>query len=204
MIDVFVGVTEKKEISLWKDESLRYLMLVEASDVDIQFSLDWEGANVDVYCIFLWWKQNKNKGRVYCRLNASHTQVQMYTLSFLTSGSNVEIDGWIDIEKNIQKAVGHLLEENIVLGDQVKIKTLPVLNVKSNDVQASHWAKIDRLDDKKMFYMQSRWISNQEAKRLIVEWYINVIFEKFSEEETVEKMTEHKERLLDKILNCEE
>ncbi|NOZ45140.1 MAG: SufD family Fe-S cluster assembly protein [bacterium] len=34
------------------------------------------------------------------------------------------------------------MEENIILGPHIHIKTLPILDIHSNDVQASHGAKI--------------------------------------------------------------
>ncbi|MBU0626292.1 SufD family Fe-S cluster assembly protein [Patescibacteria group bacterium] len=38
----------------------------------------------------------------------------------------------------MKNVVGHLLEENVILGQNVSIRTLPILSVASKDVQASH------------------------------------------------------------------
>jgi len=53
----------------------------------------------------------------------------------------------VTIAPDTKQTSGHLLEENIVLGKKVKVKTLPMLDVRSSDVSASHGAKIDRLDE---------------------------------------------------------
>lgn len=53
-------------------------------------------------------------------------------------------------------ASGRLLEQTIVLGKDVVVKTLPQLTVASHDVRASHGAKIDLLDPQKLFYMMTR------------------------------------------------
>ncbi len=66
------------------------------------------------------------------------------------------MDGNIVISPDIVKAAGHLLEENIILGERVQIKTLPMLDVRSNDVSASHGARIEKLDAKKLFYLESK------------------------------------------------
>lgn len=63
---------------------------------------------------------------------------------------------------------GHLLEENIVLGKKIKIKTLPMLDVRSSDVNASHGAKIDRLDENKLFYMMAKGLDQKQSQMLIV------------------------------------
>jgi Fe-S cluster assembly protein SufD len=60
------------------------------------------------------------------------------------------------------------LEENILLGDKLKIKTLPMLDVRSNDVKASHGARIEKLDPQRLFYLQSRGLDDTQAKNLII------------------------------------
>jgi Fe-S cluster assembly protein SufD len=62
-----------------------------------------------------------------------------------------------------------LLEENVILGERVHLKTLPVLEVKSDDVKASHGAKIDKLDPQKLFYMTSKGLDKTLSKKLILE-----------------------------------
>jgi Fe-S cluster assembly scaffold protein SufB len=49
-----------------------------------------------------------------------------------------------------------LLEQNIILGKNIKLTTLPKLNVASHNVTAAHGANIDMLDQQKLFYMMSR------------------------------------------------
>lgn len=56
-----------------------------------------------------------------------------------------------------------------MLGKKVKIKTLPMLDVRSSDVSASHGAKIDRLDESKLFYMMAKGLDQKTAQKLIVE-----------------------------------
>ena len=47
-----------------------------------------------------------------------------------------------------------------------------MLDVRSSDVSASHGAKIDRLDESKLFYMMAKGLDQKQAQKLIVEWYI--------------------------------
>ena len=54
------------------------------------------------------------------------------------------------------KAEGYLAEENMLLGHKIQVKTLPMLDVRSSDVKASHGATIDRLDEQKLFYLTAK------------------------------------------------
>jgi Fe-S cluster assembly scaffold protein SufB len=48
--------------------------------------------------------------------------------------------------------------------------------VRSNDVAASHGARIEKLDEKKLFYLQSKGISEQDSKRLMIEGFVETMF----------------------------
>lgn len=63
----------------------------------------------------------------------------------------------------------HLLQENIVFGDEIHIQAVPMLSVASHDVQASHGAKIERLDAAKLMYMTSRGLTPTQAQALVVQ-----------------------------------
>jgi Fe-S cluster assembly scaffold protein SufB len=50
------------------------------------------------------------------------------------------------MSEGIQNSSVSLLEESIILSDKVKIKNLPLLDIRSKNIMASHGAKIYRLD----------------------------------------------------------
>ncbi|MDR3150857.1 MAG: SufD family Fe-S cluster assembly protein [Candidatus Peribacteria bacterium] len=52
----------------------------------------------------------------------------------------------------------------------------PKLLVESNDVQASHSCKIERLDKNKMFYLKSRGFLENEVVSLLLEANVRTLF----------------------------
>jgi Fe-S cluster assembly scaffold protein SufB len=53
-------------------------------------------------------------------------------------------------------------------------------------VQASHGAKIEKINQEKLFYMQAKWLSYHRAQTLVVDGYVNEIlshFDMFSDKE---------------------
>jgi Fe-S cluster assembly protein SufD len=54
------------------------------------------------------------------------------------------------------------------------------LDVHTDDVRASHGAKTHKLNDDKLFYLQAKGVSLQEAKKLFLESYINKVFSKLA------------------------
>jgi len=92
-------------------------------------------------------------------LSHSHTSAEVELISFLRDGAKVAIDGSIIIGEHLDQVHGRLLEQNIVLGKDISLKTLPKLQISSHNVRASHGANIDTLDQQKLFYMMSRGLT---------------------------------------------
>lgn len=84
-----------------------------------------------------------------------------------------------------------LLEENIILWTQASIKTLPMLDVHANEVTAAHGARIEKLDNKKIFYLKSRGLDDQQATEMMIGWYIESIFADAEQSDDVEALKKH-------------
>lgn len=115
----------------------------------------------------------------------SHATAEVYILSLLTNNADVNVHGNITLAPNVAKVSGHLSEENLILGDKVRLRTAPILDVRSSDVSASHGCKIERLDPKRLFYMQSRGLDQGEAQSLILDGYLNTMFDGFDGNEAL-------------------
>jgi Fe-S cluster assembly protein SufD len=63
------------------------------------------------------------------------------------------------------------------MGDHIHIQAKPMLSISSNAVQASHGAKIEKIDSEKLLYMTSRGLTPQQAQRLVIQGYFNHIYD---------------------------
>lgn len=173
LCDQFFGVTWKKSISLKKNAKLTYVALLsQTCDIEVEIHSSEEWSQLVCHVLAVASADASITLQAKSLLEASHTQVDMHLLTFLTTGGRSWVDGTIVLGPWIIKASWHLLEENIILGENVQLKTLPMLDVRSNDVSASHGARIEKLDEKKLFYLESKGIPPSDAKRLMVEGYI--------------------------------
>lgn len=183
IFDSFFSCNKKKRVFIRNHSSLKYFCYWNSCDIDIEFLLDWENTSVDVYCIFSSNNNDKSKVNIKTLLANNNVKANVYIISFLTDWWTIDVKADIDIWKNIKWASWHLLEENVLLWNKISVKSLPILNVSSNDVSASHWAKISKIDTDKIFYMMSKWISLIDSKRLILNWYFDYIFSSFDIED---------------------
>lgn len=68
-------------------------------------------------------------------------------------------------------AQGRLEEHNLLLSNGARIEAVPALEVHHDEVLASHSATLERADEEKLFYLQSRGLSPEKALALLVEGF---------------------------------
>lgn len=86
-------------------------------------------------------------------------------------------NGKIYVEREAQKTDAFQQNNNILLSDKATINAKPQLEIFADDVKCSHGCTIGQLDEKAMFYMQSRGIPQKEAKALLMYAFSNEVIE---------------------------
>lgn len=87
---------------------------------------------------------------------------------FLADGSSVGVlNGRIHIHADSDDSHSDLNTANLLLSDDARINIKPELEIYSEEVTASHGATIGQLDDRSLFYMQSRGLSEAESLVLL-------------------------------------
>jgi len=177
MIDQFWHGAGSKTISVGEWASLTYLIVIkEQVSLDLRIESSGTGAQILVKWLLLGKEWSDIKLTAHAHLMQDNTSADLHLVSMLQDGSVCEVDGWVDLHEWCHKISGHLLEENIVLWSDIQIKTLPMLDVRSSDVSASHGCRIQKLDDKKLFYMRSKGLSKQQAEELMIKGYFDQLF----------------------------
>ena len=67
-----------------------------------------------------------------------------------------------------------------------KSDTIPVNNIENDDVMFSHEAKIGKISDQAIFYLMSKGLSEEDAKKLIVRGFAEPISKELPIEYAVE------------------
>jgi len=86
-------------------------------------------------------------------------------------------NGKIYVEKEAQKTDAFQQNNNILLSDKATINAKPQLEIFADDVKCSHGCTIGQLDERAMFYMQSRGIPQKEAKALLMYAFSNEVID---------------------------
>lgn len=81
-------------------------------------------------------------------------------------------NGRVYVHRDAQKSDASQSNRNLLLSREAEIDTKPQLEIHADDVKCSHGATAGDLDDNQLFYLQSRGIPADEARRLLVEAFL--------------------------------
>ena len=80
--------------------------------------------------------------------------------------------GRITVRPGAQKVDAHQLSRNLVLSPRAAIDTKPELEIYADDVKCSHGAAVGDLDEAALFYLNTRGIAREEARRMLIEAFV--------------------------------
>jgi Fe-S cluster assembly protein SufD len=77
--------------------------------------------------------------------------------------------GKIAVRPEAQKTDARQLNKNLLLSPRAAVDTKPELEILADDVKCSHGATVGELDEAALFYLESRGIPAEEARRMLIE-----------------------------------
>ncbi len=163
--------------------SIKFWAVIKNSQ--ISFNFDIENENTDIECYFLIpaIKDQNVKLDINTDFKISNTKVWINVIALASDNASITLDGNLHIENEIKNVEAKLYEETLLLWNAKYISLIPWLRVDSPDVKASHWAKVQRISSERLFYMQSRGLSQEKAINMIIHSYSQQIVDKLELDE---------------------
>ena len=100
--------------------------------------------------------------------NAPNTSSVVNSKSISKNGGICTYRSLVRVTENAPKSKCSVSCESLMLDDISKSDTIPVNDIRTDDVEFSHEAKIGKISDKAIFYLMSRGLSEEDAKAMIV------------------------------------
>ncbi len=110
--------------------------------------------------------------------SAPHTGGEVLHRHALTDSAKSIFKGKIVIEKGKTFCNSTQKNENLLLSPKAMAISLPKLEIENNEVQCSHGATISSIDEDQLFYLTSRGIEINDARKMIVEGFFDEVIEK--------------------------
>ncbi len=86
--------------------------------------------------------------------------------------SQSSFEGKIYVHPEAQKTEAYQINKNLLLSESAIANAKPNLEVFADDVKASHGATMAQVDEEQLFYLQSRGLSQETARGLLIRGFI--------------------------------
>ncbi|MEX0900113.1 MAG: Fe-S cluster assembly protein SufD [Gammaproteobacteria bacterium] len=83
-------------------------------------------------------------------------------------GGRSVFNGKVRINEGADRSDARQYNANLLLSEQAEADTKPELEIYADDVKASHGATVGKLDESALFYLRTRGIGEDEARRVLV------------------------------------
>ena len=172
-------------VSLKKSSNYNLINLNFASSMirqDIEINLEDEKSNSNVSSVNF----SSDKGLVDNFININHSA--SYTNSsedfkyVLNDFSKTYFTGEIFVNKEVEKIDASQNCKSILLSKDARAFARPWLKIFADDVKCSHGATFGELDKDALFYLETRGISEDLAKRILLNAFIEEVLQKIEDE----------------------
>jgi Fe-S cluster assembly protein SufD len=119
----------------------------------------------------------------------------------LDDRSHGVFNGKVYVHPAAQKTDGKQTNNTLLLSKDAQVDTKPQLEIFADDVKCTHGATVGRLDEMALFYMKSRGIDAEVARRLLVYAFAADVLEKIEQPEVRERLERN---MLERFVKVEE
>lgn len=122
-----------------------------------------------------------------------HCESHEFYHGILSDRSHGVFNGKIFVRKDAQKTNAKQTNRNLVLSENAVIDTKPQLEIFADDVKCTHGATVGQLNDEALFYLRSRGIGSDDARRMLIRAFANDVVNRI----TIEPVRKRLDKLLE-------
>ncbi|MCU7930300.1 MAG: Fe-S cluster assembly protein SufD [Candidatus Thiodiazotropha sp. (ex Codakia rugifera)] len=167
------------------------------SRTTVHARLGGEGANIELDGFYLAGEGQLTDFHLDVDHSVANCESRENFKGILYGAGKAVFDGLIRVREQAQKSQAHLYNANLMLSRRAEIDTKPQLVILADDVKCSHGTTVGQIDDQALFYLRSRGLDKDQAKRLLSLGFASEIIDSFQceylrehlREEIVERMS---------------
>ncbi len=176
-----------------KDARLKHVVVsLGGSVVRVNPSVHLAGAGADGQLLGLYFADAGQhlEQRVYVHHIAPHTVSRVtYKGALNGAGARTVWVGDVLIGRDATGTDSYEQNRNLVLSDGTRADSIPNLEIETGDIAgAGHASATGRFDDEQLFYLRSRGIGEQEARRLVVQGFLIDVVQKIGAPELEQRL----------------
>lgn len=117
---------------------------------------------------------------------SSYTRSRQLYKGILDGRSKAVFNGKVVARQGTHQVDAHQTNRNLLLAPRAEVSTKPQLEIFADDLKCSHGATVGQLDDEAIFYLNSRGVSVEDARRFLVRGFAQEVIDTIEVEEIKE------------------
>ncbi|HYW18534.1 MAG TPA: Fe-S cluster assembly protein SufD [Nodularia sp. (in: cyanobacteria)] len=101
-------------------------------------------------------------------LNHPHSTSKQLHKCIVGDRAHAVFNGKVFVPKAAQLTNAGQLNRNLLLSSKARVDTKPQLEITADNVKCAHGATVSQLEDDEIFYLQSRGINENDARKLLI------------------------------------
>lgn len=152
---------------------------------EVVYELAGEGAELDLTGVYACCGEQKVDFRITVRhLCAGCVSHQLFK-GLAEDEARVKFEGLVYVAAGAEKTEALQENHSLLLSENAFVQSSPQLEIYADDVICSHGATVGSLDENEQFYMRSRGISLEEARRLQILSFLSPVLEGLPEKKII-------------------
>lgn len=143
----------------------------------------YQGSECEMNGLYLGKKRQHLDNHTRIHHVQSHASSREYYKGILDQQARGVFQGRVIVAEQAQKTDSSMNNRNLLLSDRAEADTKPQLEIYADDVKCSHGVTVGQLDDKSVFYLQSRGIDEMAAKNMLTFAFANEMLDQVKHEE---------------------
>lgn len=141
-------------------------------DRSLSVVLNGKRAHADVRCVCYGDADDSFTFKMLQEHRAQDTTSSVVVKAVLNGNARLSCKGLIRVEQGGSGTNANLVNKNILLSRSAKAISVPMLEVKTNDVKCKHGAAVSRLSDEHRFYLESKGIDPLHTEKILLKAFL--------------------------------
>jgi Fe-S cluster assembly protein SufD len=166
---------------------------------DLNFRLQGSGTQTNLWGSYVVSDRQHIDNHTLVDHQQPHCNSTEHYKGILQDRSHAVFSGKVFVRPDAQKTNAFQQNNNVLLSDQATVNSKPQLEIFADDVKCSHGSTVGQLNAEALFYLKTRGISEEMAKRMLIEAFVAQIHSRI----TLPPLKDHIHRRLTNKLQSE-
>ncbi len=179
----FIHIKEQGDQRLQFDVAGRYVVFFENISGKLTFDITSSEVELFIYGLYIGKSKDVFHIETVQRHQAPGSLSDLLIKGVFSDESKCIYQGLIRLEKEAQQSHAYQKNQNLILSPDSFVDSRPFLEILANDVFCTHGSTTGKLNKDMILYLRSRALSQKQAEALLINGFINEVYEKVQSEQ---------------------